>query len=697
MKISVMGQVITRVLSPDDQIENYIPWYDAEENIPIVSTPLVDVETVLEEDRRTGREMPRIGIKQDLNIRLDDGQVIKRGNYTIWNMTLYSKNSKSLSIRFDDTYLPDKAIMFLYNKETKFIVGPIHQTDFRNGTYRSDYLNGDHIDITIFIPDINLEEDLTLTINTFDYGIISFRVFDDDFQDSEPCNVNVACEEGNGWECQSESVCKIIHSTIGSCTGSLINNDCCDLTPIILTADHCVAGLPVDDYLYRFNYQSPQCDPNGETSPSQWTTYFGSEIRACWGGTDFGLVELFDRPTSNMSFAGWDRTNQTPPNSTFIHHPSGDVKKITFDNGVSTPAGNFYNFNLTPGTNGDFGTLEGGSSGCPKYNPGQRIIGQQSGGTPHRILCNTTNSDNIDGRLDRSWNGGGAVNSRLQDWLGASTNPNTMDCMAHPFIEGPDLLCDSETFTLVENMPCAKQITWEVSPAYLFNSSTTGFGTSAFLAQQPNQTGRATLTFTLSSEGCNESTVEHEFYVGAGFNFYYDNTLCVRELGHAFLDPLLPPNAISNVVWTFSGAITGSGGSNFAKYRGRRSGYGDICVTYWDGCEIIDKCYGVYVRTCNGGEGPRSLTDVEQISTDQSDTPLVQPNPFYGQFEIYIPKFAKDTEMTHVIRNSNGQIIRRITSKAQSIQVDLSEQPIGIYLIESRNGINIYNQKLIKW
>lgn len=61
-----VGQVITRVLSPDDQIENYIPWYNANEKIPIVKTPLVDVEAVLEEDRRNGREMPRIGIKQEV-------------------------------------------------------------------------------------------------------------------------------------------------------------------------------------------------------------------------------------------------------------------------------------------------------------------------------------------------------------------------------------------------------------------------------------------------------------------------------------------------------------------------------------------------------------------------------------------------------------------------------------------------------
>lgn len=87
------GQVITRVLSPDAEIGKYIPWYNPDEKIPQVTAPTVNVAEVLEEDRRTGRVMPRIGIKQNVNYTTNDGQLIKRDNYTIWNMTLYSKDA----------------------------------------------------------------------------------------------------------------------------------------------------------------------------------------------------------------------------------------------------------------------------------------------------------------------------------------------------------------------------------------------------------------------------------------------------------------------------------------------------------------------------------------------------------------------------------------------------------------------------
>jgi len=100
------GQVITRVLFPEDKIENYIPWYNPEEEVPMVNAPFVDVESVLLEDQQTGREMPRIGIKQDVNYTVEDGRLIEKGNYSLWSMTLRSSNAKSMSVRFDNSNLP---------------------------------------------------------------------------------------------------------------------------------------------------------------------------------------------------------------------------------------------------------------------------------------------------------------------------------------------------------------------------------------------------------------------------------------------------------------------------------------------------------------------------------------------------------------------------------------------------------------
>jgi len=692
------GQVITRVLSPEDEIENYIPWYNSDEEIPIINAPFVDVEAVLQADQQTGREMPRIGIKQEVNYTMEDGQLIERENYSLWSLTLRSVNAKSMSVRFDGSNLPEDAVMFLFNKESRFIVGPIKNSNFRNGTFRSDYLNGDRVNISLFIPGIEASEIVSVNLTSFDHGIISFRVFDDDFEDSEPCNVNVTCEQGVGWECQSESVCKIIHSSIGSCTGSLVNNDCCDLTPFVLTADHCIADFPVDDYLYRFNYQSPQCEPNGETSPSQWITYYGSDITAGWVGTDFGLVELFDRPTSGMSFAGWDRTNQTPPNSTFIHHPSGDVTKVTFDSGVSTPAGNFYDFNLTPGVNGDFGTLEGGSSGCPKYNPDQRIIGQQSGGVPQTILCTTTNSANEDGRFDISWEGNGTPDSRLRDWLGASTNPNTMDCMEHPFVEGPGTLCSGpETYALINNMPCTKSITWRVEPTNLFTSPVSGTGDIAVITGSLINSGSATLIYTLSAEGCNDAEVEYDLFVGRPCTFElhsFPTEICIGEQGETFLN--LFEDCLGNyssIEWDFYGAISGYGYDNKGRYTGITTGYGYVCVTVTNDCGSKEVCDRILVKDCGGGFGfrnSRSNPDVAELEAN------ISPNPANDFVEVVCSGYVSGARITASLISADGKLVETIEEYSHSFKVDMAELPSGLYILQLNvEGMVLY-EKIVK-
>src|SRR5699024_8411618 len=99
------------------------------------------VQSVLLRDSLTGRIMPRIGIKQDIDVSTTDGRLVDRGNYSIWNMTLHSQGAKSMSVRFDNTYLPEDAIMYIYNEDTRFVIGPIDNGHFKKGIFRSDYLN----------------------------------------------------------------------------------------------------------------------------------------------------------------------------------------------------------------------------------------------------------------------------------------------------------------------------------------------------------------------------------------------------------------------------------------------------------------------------------------------------------------------------------------------------------------------------
>jgi V8-like Glu-specific endopeptidase len=690
------GQVITRVLSPEDKIENYIPWYNPEEEIPMVNAPFVDVEAVLLEDQQTGREMPRIGIKQDVNYTTEDGRLIEKGNYSLWGMTLRSVNAKSMSVRFDNSNLPESAIMYLFNEESRFIVGPIKKRDFRNGTFRSDYLNGDHVSIQVFIPRNQSSEELSTYISSYDHGILSFKSFDDDFESSGECNNNIACE--TGWDCQSDAVCKIIHSTIGSCTGTLVNNDCCDLTPFILTADHCTAGRPVDDYIFRFSYQSPQCDPNGETPPSQWIVYFGSDLRANWNrglGTDFALLELQSElePNNSPSFAGWDRFSFNTPNSTCIHHPSGDIKKITFDEDMNTINGNYHRIVW------DDGTTEPGSSGSPLFDSNSRVIGQLWGGT-----ASCTNQSGWDeyGRIDLSWQGNGTLDSRLRDWLGASTNPNTMDCMDYPSIEGPDILCDedSEQFGLTSNIPCTKSVQWELSPAQLFNSSTNGTGNIVTVQASPNASGSANITYTLSSEGCNDVELEESFWVGPpqALTTYPDPTICLGQFEQIVIPKSYGASSyslqsLSPYLFVLTNTPTPYVPVDIV---GTQVGIFQLQLTVTNDCGSDRAIIFVEVERCRGDEGGFRLTNSSRKPSERDYDVSIYPNPASDFIEVACSGYSNGARIAASLISTSGNVVRSIEEGSHYFKVDIADLPSGLYVLQLNvNGI-ISHEKIVK-
>ena len=86
----------------------------------------------------------------------------------------------------------------------------------------------------------------------------------------------------------------------------------------------------------------------------------------------------------------------TPSIPVGIHHPSGDIKKISFDYNNASNSGNYWDVN-----NWEDGTTEPGSSGSPLFDGvTQRIIGQLYGGT---ASCTSITYDTY-GKTSTSWN-----------------------------------------------------------------------------------------------------------------------------------------------------------------------------------------------------------------------------------------------------------------------------------------------------
>jgi hypothetical protein len=103
-------------------------------------------------------------------------------------------------------------------------------------------------------------------------------------------------------------------------------------------------------------------------------------------------------------------------NATGIHHPSGDVKKICFDEDGPTQ-GNQGGAAVWYISEWEAGVTEGGSSGSPLFDQNHRIIGQLYGG--FAACAGAVNNGQADwyGRFNVSWNTGSTAATRLRDWL----------------------------------------------------------------------------------------------------------------------------------------------------------------------------------------------------------------------------------------------------------------------------------------
>ena len=143
-----------------------------------------------------------------------------------------------------------------------------------------------------------------------------------------------------------------------------------------------------------FNYESPECEnQNGPTN----MTVSGSTLLVNNSASDVALLLLNETPPLdyNVHYAGWDVSGLTPAIPVGIHHPAGDIKKISFDYDNASNSGNYWDIDSW-----DDGTTEPGSSGSPLFDgETHRIIGQLYGGV---ASCTNFGYDTY-GKTSVSW------------------------------------------------------------------------------------------------------------------------------------------------------------------------------------------------------------------------------------------------------------------------------------------------------
>jgi PKD repeat protein len=416
-----------------------------------------DMNTIMLEDTQDEKngEMMKIARLLDVNASMNNSgtwSTLEDGT-EIWRLSLTSKGAKALALHFDRFNIPVGAKVFVYDSEHKQVLG-----SFNNNNNRGDkefsigIVVGNEIIIEYVAPSFNEKKDgyfkhgfnsvsePEIIISRLSYiyrgvELMEQRLNGKDYDDSDYCEVDINCPEGANWQDEKRGVARIYAVdgySAGWCTGSLVNNYNEDGTPYFLTADHCggsASTTSFNQWIFFFNYEGSTCNYSGSEPSYNSITGCSRISRAPLdGGSDFLLLELNNTPPSNYNvvYNGWRANNYGGTGGVGIHHPYGDIKKIsTYTSAPGTAT--YYGQDETGASNAHWrvywvetttnhGVTEGGSSGSPLFDSNGIIFGTLSGGSSY---CDSPNSPDLYGKFSYHWTSNGSSSTeQLEPWLG---------------------------------------------------------------------------------------------------------------------------------------------------------------------------------------------------------------------------------------------------------------------------------------
>jgi hypothetical protein len=452
-------------------------------------------------------------------------------------------------------------------------------------------------------------------------------------------------------------------------------------------------------------------------------------LRANWSGSDFTLTELNSAPDPlwGIYYNGWDNSGAAVSSAVGIHHPRGDIKKISIENDPlissawgGTPANSHWR-----NPNWDFGVTEGGSSGSPLFDQNHRTIGQLHGGAS---ACGNSATNMWDdyGKFSFSWTGNNTDATRLSNWLDpAGTGATSIDGVDPA---GPGAVIDgsignpqgvSGVFCGASVIP---QVTITNSGSDPLTSCTINYGYDALLNQSYPWTGNlaqyqtATITLPAATLSGGNHTFNAEL---ANPNGLTDENLNNNTIASSFTTVVNGQSVILDLnldCWASETSWELTDGIGTLLYSG--SGYSDANpITVSTEFCLAEGCYNFKIMdsfedgmsgcsTSSGGNGSYQITynsDVvaEIVEADANFGPFniknfcisvnslnekdlatqvsVYPNPASADFAVVSNGILiQKVELL----NLAGQVIRTINSNDQVVKLDVNSVSSGVYLVK---------------
>lgn len=701
-------------------IVNQETLYETRVVMPAISREVLDQEDTITDQIK---EVPwRFGVENEVNFSpINSGYWTTEEDEKVWRLEIVCADATSVSVRFSEFGLEKGAYLFIWSKNSQEFIGKFdHRSKKDWGGLATGVVTGSNVIVEYHQP-LAMGTTAPIRIDQIVYGYRSLLLHPESqaavergpFGNSGACNINVNCPEGATWATEKRSVALIVQGGSAACTGALINNTLNDGTPYFLTANHCL-GNP-GAWLYYFNHESATC--NGNTGPTNQSVS-GGTLLVSNAASDYAIIELSAIPPAsfNVQYAGWDASGDTPLNATGIHHPSGDLKKICFeeDSPYATNAGGAAVWMIDAW---ELGVTEPGSSGSPLFDNNHRIIGQLYGGS---AACNgNVNNGQLDyyGRMNESFILGASeyldpTGSGILAWDGYPDGAVSYANDAGISIEGaPDgLLCGAasisidlvlmnngtETLTSCNilynvNGTNAQQLSWSGSLAQ-YESETISIPTFDAVGGENTVTSEVSNPNGISDENelNNESFVTFSSFTGETFDLELAITL--DDYG-------------SEITWEVVqlGSVLYSGGPYSDDIDGEiivetlclqegcyifkiEDSYGDgLCCEYGLGSWEILNDDGLTIEYSNG-----EFEDSESVQFCTNDEPTgmnatapraegrVYPNPANESLTLEFPSMEGQIAITDL----EGRTIARLSLAGElSHNLDVSSWPEGMYLL----------------
>jgi lysyl endopeptidase len=620
----------------------------------------------------------------------------------VWQLRIRSSGAYSLNLIFDQYRLPENARLFLISENTGEIKGAYtSDNNSEKHLFAIEPVEGDDLLVQYEEPvGVPFRGELQIAKVAHDYVGIATK-------DHRPlgisgtCNVNANCDFANGTENIRDGVCRIIIAGTELCTGTMVNNTALDGAPYVLTANHCIKNeTQAQSSIFLFNYESPYCASiDGDVSHS----LSGSSLKASFDSLDFTLVRLNNVPPVNYRpyLVGWNHKNIAPSSSICIHHPLGDIKKISIDNDAAVtskfisgyhPKG-FWNVQQW-----EYGVTEQGSSGSPLFDQSKQLIGSLTGGSASCPPGLPTN-DYFE-KFALAWDYRDESSKQLKTWLDPiNSGVEKLDGMS---LNSGKTLCspvtnfkDSDTHSII------KISSGLTNKGYCSGTNSAGY--TEFAEQFKFSKSCEVSGISLGIAKVKLTTTNSSSYINVQV---YEGTDKPVKLLHT--DKFYIKNLYSDAMNYFSfSAPVETTGNFFVSYDISNINEGDSLIVYManrtdvtnsfslknkDGWSTYDSQnpngYGsallVELIACN-------IDDATSIDTLKSDITEARffPNPFSGSTTLYIEtvdSIDSPEEVTVYDLLGKKQNISYTQSGLNKMGLNFTGERAGIYFIRLRSG-----------